>query len=66
MSWLGQVRSLASHRALRHPGADALNHQVSNRYTADQIIATEGVVLETIDWQLMNFPLYDYVKLFIS
>lgn len=51
---------------IKYPGADALNHQVSNRYTADQIIATEGVVLDTIDWQLMNFPLYDYVRLFIS
>jgi len=39
---------------------------VTRRYTADLIIAMEGRVLDIIDWQLMVFPIYDYVKLFIS
>ena len=51
---------------IKYPGADALNDQVNNRYNSDLIIATEGKVLEIIDWQLMVFPLFDYVKLFIS
>lgn len=51
---------------IKYPGADALNYQVSNRYTSDLIIATEGKVLDVLDWQLMVFPIYDYVKLFIS
>lgn len=51
---------------IKYPGADALNYQVGNRYRADDIIETEGKVLETIDWNLMNFPLFDYVRMFIS
>jgi len=51
---------------IKYPGADALNYQVNNRYNSDHIIAMEGKVLETIDWNLMVFPIYDYVKLFIS
>mgnify|MGYP003695015005 CR=1 FL=1 len=26
----------------------------------------EGQVLDTIDWNLMIYPIYDYVKLFVS
>lgn len=51
---------------IKYPGADALNYQVGNRYNSDLIILTEGKVLDIIDWQLMIFPIYDYVKLFIS
>ena len=35
---------------IKYPGADALNYQVNNRYNSDLIIATEGKVLEIIDW----------------
>lgn len=51
---------------IKYPGADALNYQVGNRYNSNLIISTEGKVLDVIDWQLMIFPIYDYVKLFIS
>ena len=26
----------------------------------------EGIFLDTIDWNLMVFPIYDYVRLFVS
>jgi hypothetical protein len=39
---------------------------VKKKYNADLIIYMEGVVLETIDWGLMVYSIYDYVKLFIS
>ena len=51
---------------IKYPGADTLNDMVNRRYTGDLIITMEGRVLDTIDWQLMVFPIYDYVKLFIS
>jgi len=51
---------------IKYPGADTLNDMVNRRYNADLIITMEGRVLDTIDWQLMVFPIYDYVKLFIS
>ena len=51
---------------IKYPGADTLNDMVNRRYNGDLIITMEGRVLDTIDWQLMVFPIYDYVKLFIS
>ena len=51
---------------IKYPGADTLNEMVAKRYSADQIIEMEGRVLDTIDWQLMVFPVFDYVKLLIS
>jgi len=51
---------------IKYPGAEALNDMVQKRYSADYIIAMEGKVLDIIDWDLMVFPVYDYVKIFIS
>lgn len=51
---------------IKYPGADTLNDMVKKKYSADLIIYMEGVVLETIDWNLMVYSIYDYVKLFIS
>ena len=51
---------------IKYPGADTLNDMVKKKYNADLIIYMEGVVLETIDWNLMVYSIYDYVKLFIS
>jgi hypothetical protein len=39
---------------------------VKKKYSADLIIHMEGVVLERIDWNLLVYTIYDYVKLFIS
>lgn len=51
---------------IKYPGADTLNDMVRRKYNADLIIQMEGVVLETINWNLMVYSIYDYVKLFIS
>jgi hypothetical protein len=51
---------------IKYPGADALNDMVHRRYNRDLIINMEGSVLETLDWNLMVFPVFDFVKLFIS
>lgn len=51
---------------IKYPGADALNEKVNGRYDPDHIIEMEGHVLDIIDWNLMVYPIYDYVKLFIS
>ena len=51
---------------IKYPGADTLNDMVKKKYNADLIIYMEGVVLEVIDWNLMVYSIYDYVKLFIS
>lgn len=51
---------------IKYPGADALGERANNKYDADTIIYTEGVVLEKIDWNLMVYTFYDYVRLFVS
>jgi hypothetical protein len=51
---------------IKYPGAEALNDMVQRRYSAEYIINMEGKVLDIIDWDLMVFPVYDYVKIFIS
>ena len=51
---------------IKYPGAEALNDMVQKRSSADYIIDMEGKVLDIIDWELMVFPVYDYVKIFIS
>jgi hypothetical protein len=51
---------------IKYPGADALNDMVHKRYSRDFIIQMEGKVLDTLDWNLMVFPIYDYVRLFIA
>ena len=51
---------------IKYPGADALNEKVDGRYDPDYIVEMEGMVLAKIDWNLMVYPIYDYVRLFIS
>ena len=51
---------------IKYPGADTLNDLAKRKYSADIIISMEGQVLDTIDWNLMIYPIYDYVKLFVS
>lgn len=51
---------------IKYPGADTLNDLAKRKYSADIIINMEGVFLDTIDWNLMVFPIYDYVRLFVS
>ena len=46
---------------IKYPGADALNDMVQRRYTKDFIIHMEGKVLDTLNWNLMVFPVFDYV-----
>ena len=51
---------------IKYPGADTLNSMVKGKYSADLIIQMEGHVLDKIDWNLLVYSIYDYVKLFIS
>lgn len=50
----------------QYPEANTLNHMAGKRYPGDTIVEMEGKVLDTIEWQLMVYTIYDYVKLFIS
>ena len=51
---------------IKYPGADTLNDMVNKRYSSDIIINMEWKFLDIIDWKLMVFPIFDFVKMFIS
>ena len=51
---------------IKYPGADTLNEMVRFKYTSQKIIDMEGEVLAVLDWNLLVYPVYDYVKIFIS
>jgi hypothetical protein len=56
----------SKYHQIKYPGADSLNNMVEKRYTYDQILEAEGHVLDTIKWQLMIFPMYEYLEIFIN
>jgi len=39
---------------------------VDKKYTKDFIIRMEGAVLATLDWNLMVYPVFDYIRIFIA
>ena len=51
---------------MKYPSADSLNSAASNSYTFDQIIEMEGYVLKVIDWQLLQYPVFEFINLFLS
>ena len=51
---------------MKYPSADSLNSAVNNQYVFDEFIEMEAHVLRTIDWQLMQYPIHDYINLFLA
>ena len=51
---------------MKYPSADSLNSAVNNQYVFDEFIDMEGHVLSTIDWQLMQYPIHDFINLFLA
>ena len=51
---------------MKYPSADSLNSAANNAYTFDQIIEMEGHVLRVIDWQLLQYPVFEFINLFLA
>lgn len=51
---------------MKYPSADSLNSAASNAYTFDQIIDMEGYLLQVIDWQLFQYPVFEFINLFLA
>lgn len=51
---------------MKYPSADSLNSATNNQYTFDDFIDMEGHILRVIDWQLLQYPVYDFINLFLA
>lgn len=51
---------------MKYPSAQSLNSATKNSYTYDQIIDKEGEILRTLRWDLLHYPIIDYVNLFLN
>lgn len=51
---------------MKYPSASSLNAATRNTYTYETIIAKEGEILATLNWDLLRYTVLDYVHLFIN
>ena len=51
---------------MKYPSADSLNSAIDFAYTYDIIIESEGFFLHGINWELMQYPVYDFLNLFLA
>jgi len=51
---------------MKYPSADSLNSVTNNQYVFADFIDMEGHILKTIDWQLHQYPVYDFINLFLA
>ena len=51
---------------MKYPSASSLNSATKNSYTYEQIVDKEGEILLVLDWDLLLYPIVDYVNLFLN
>ena len=51
---------------MKYPSADSLNSATNYQYVFDDFIETECRIMRVIDWQLLQYPVYDFVNLFLA
>ena len=51
---------------MKYPSADSLNSATNNQYRFDDFIEMEAHILRIIDWQLLQYPVYDFINLFLA
>ena len=56
----------SKYHQIEHLRANSLRNMVQRMHTYEQILQMEARVLKTIDWQLMLFPMYDYLDVFVN
>ncbi len=51
---------------MKYPSASSLNSATRNAYTYETIIAKEGEILATLNWDMLRYTVLDYVHIFIN
>lgn len=51
---------------MKYPSADSLNSATDNAYNYDKIINMEAKLLNTINWELMQYPVFEFLNFFLA
>jgi hypothetical protein len=67
--WLASLVALlvsAKFVQMKYPSADSLNSATGNAYTYDAIIKMEGYLLTIINWELLQYPVFEFLNFFLA
>jgi hypothetical protein len=67
--WLSALCALlvsAKFVQMKYPSADSLNSATDNAYSYDLIISMEARLLNVINWQLLQYPVFEFVNFFLA
>jgi hypothetical protein len=67
--WLSSLCALlvsAKFVQMKYPSADSLNSATDNAYAYDDIIDMEGKLLQVINWELLQYPVYEFINFFLA
>lgn len=51
---------------MKYPSADSLNSATDNAYSYDLIIAMEARLLNVINWELLQYPVFEFINFFLA
>lgn len=51
---------------MKYPSAQSLNSATKNSYTYEQIIEKEGEILEKLGWDLVQYPILEFVNIILN
>jgi hypothetical protein len=51
---------------MRYPSAESLNSATDYAYSYDQIISMEGHLLDVIDWDLTQYPIFEFLNVLLA
>jgi hypothetical protein len=51
---------------MRYPSADSLNSATDYAYTYEYIIQQEGHLLNVIDWDLTQYPVFEFLQFLLA
>lgn len=63
---LSSLLASAKFVQMKYPSADSLNSATNNQYAFEDFIEMEAHMLRVIDWQLLQYPVYDFINLFLA
>jgi hypothetical protein len=51
---------------MKYPSADSLNSATDNAYTYEIIIAMEAKLLSVMNWELLQYPTFEFINFFLA
>jgi hypothetical protein len=51
---------------MRYPSAESLNSATDYAYSYDQIISMEGHLLDVCDWDLTQYPIFEFLNVLLA